>query len=124
MTLLNDFFCVLSTSQDETSGTYEIALNPEHLIFKAHFPGNPVTPGVCQLGIVEELMSVRARKPLRLSHINNIKYMNIISPVECPTVQVRLSRIQLTDEGYSLQAVMANDEQTFTKMSLQLIHNI
>ena len=84
MTLLNDFFRVLSTSQGETTGTYEIALNPEHFIFKAHFPGNPVTPGVCQLGIVEELMSKRAQTPLRLSHINNIKYMNIISPVECP----------------------------------------
>lgn len=124
MTLLNDFFRVLSTSQGETTGTYEIALNPEHFIFKAHFPGNPVTPGVCQLGIVEELMSKRAQTPLRLSHINNIKYMNIISPVECPTLQVRLSRIQQTDEGYSLQAVMNNDDQTFTKMSIQLIHNV
>lgn len=123
MQLLNDFFRILSSTHDETSGTYHIALNPEHFIFKAHFPGNPVTPGVCQLGIVEELMSQHANQPLRLSHINNIKYMNIISPSATPELEVRLSRIQTSDEGYSLQAVMANADQTFTKMSIQLIHN-
>ena len=123
MILLNDFFRILSSTQDETTGNYDIALNPEHFIFKAHFPGNPITPGVCQLRIIEELMSQQTSTPLRLSHINNIKYMNIISPVESPTLQVRLSRIQPTNEGVSLLAVIANDEQTFTKMSLQLIHN-
>ena len=123
MILLNDFFRILSSTQDETTGNYDIALNPEHFIFKAHFPGNPITPGVCQLRIIEELMSQQSGTPLRLSYIKNIKYINIISPLESPTLQVRLSHIQPTDDGFSLQALIANNEQTFTKMSLQLIHN-
>ena len=123
MVLLNDFFHIISSSQDETTGVYRIALNPEHFIFQAHFPGNPITPGVCQLGIVEELMSKQAGTRLRLAHIGNIKYMNIISPADTTELEVRLSRIQQTDQGYSLQAVMANDGQTFTKMSIQLVHN-
>ena len=123
MILLNDFFRILSSTQDETTGNYDIALNPEHFIFKAHFPGNPITPGVCQLRIIEELMSQQSGTPLRLSYIKNIKYINIISPLESPTLLVRLSHIQPTDDGFSLQAVIANNEQTFTKMSLQLIHN-
>lgn len=124
MILLNDFFRILSSTQDETTGTYEVALNPEHFIFKAHFPGNPITPGVCQLRIIEELMSQQRGTPLRLSYIKNIKYINIISPLEGPTLQVRLSHIQSSDDGVSLQAVIANDEQTFTKMSIHLTHNI
>lgn len=120
MKLTNDFFRVLSSEQDETSGTYEIALNPEHFIYKAHFPSNPITPGVCQLGIVEELLSAQVGQPLRLAHINNIKYMNIISPLENPTFQVRLTRIQPTDEGYSVQAVLVGEAASFTKMSLRL----
>lgn len=123
MVLLNDFFRVLSSTQDEKTVSYDITLNPEHFIYKAHFPGNPVTPGVIQLGIVEELMSLRMQQPLRLAHVNNIKYMNIISPTETTTLQVRLSRIQTTDEGCSVQAVMANDEQTFTKMSIVFVNS-
>lgn len=121
MILLNDFFHILSSDYNETTGTYSIALNPDHFIFKAHFPGNPITPGVCQLGIVEELLSEQTGTPLRLAHINNIKYMNIISPVDNPTVEVRLSRIQHLEGGYNLQAVLANEQATFTKMSLRLV---
>lgn len=122
MQLINDFFHIISAAHDVTSGAYRIALNPEHFVFKAHFPGNPVTPGVCQLKIIEELMSELTGEVLRLSHINNIKYMNIISPTATPELEVRLSRIQKTDEGYSLQAVMENADQLFSKMSIQLIH--
>ena len=120
MILLNDFFHILSSVCDETTGTYDVALNPEHFIFKAHFPGNPITPGVCQLGMVEELLSAQVGQPLRLSSINNIKYMNIISPLENPELQVRLSRIQPTDDGFSVQAVLTTETASFTKMSLRL----
>lgn len=123
MVLLNDFFRIISSTQDETTGLYRIALNPEHFIFKAHFPGNPITPGVCQLGIVEELMSKQTGTRLCLAHIGNIKYINIISPTGTTELEVRLSHIQHVNQGYSLQAVIANDSQTFTKMSIQLIHN-
>lgn len=120
MVLQNDFFHVLASTHDETTGTYDIALNPEHSIFKAHFPGNPITPGVCQLGMVEELLSGQVGQPLRLAYINNIKYMNIISPLENPQLQVRFSRIQATEDGYSVQAVLATEMASFTKMSLRL----
>ncbi|MCR4995280.1 MAG: hydroxymyristoyl-ACP dehydratase [Bacteroidales bacterium] len=124
MILMNDFFKVLSATQDEASSTYEIALNPEHFIYKAHFPGNPITPGVCQLGIVEELLSQQTGQPLLLSHVNNIKYMSIISPLNSPTLQVRFSRLQPTDDGYSLQVLMANEQASFTKMSLQFTRKV
>ena len=32
-----------------------LQLHPEHEIYQAHFPGNPITPGVCQVQIVAEL---------------------------------------------------------------------
>ncbi len=120
MTLLNDFFNILSSVNDETTGTYDIALNPEHIIFKAHFPGKPITPGVCQIGIVEELLSCQVGQPLRLAYINNIKYMSIISPQENPQLQVRLSHIQTAEDGFRVQAVLATEAATFTKMSLRM----
>lgn len=120
MTLKDDFFRVVASQQDDTTATYTVTLNPEHFVFKAHFPGNPITPGVCQLGIVEELMSCLKGLPLRVSHINNIKYMNIISPTDNATFDVVLSRVQQVDNGYSVQCLLKGDQTAFTKMSLIL----
>ena len=120
MTFKDEFFHVVASQQDDTTVTYTVTLNPEHFIFKAHFPGNPITPGVCQLGIVEELMSSQKGLPLRVSHIKNIKYMNIISPTDNATFDVELSRIQQVDNGYSVQCLLKGDQTAFTKMSLIL----
>lgn len=120
MKLQDDFFHVIASQTDDATATYTIKLNPEHFIFKAHFPGNPITPGVCQLGIVEELMSSLKGLPLRVSYINNIKYMNIISPLDHGTFDVVLSRIQQKDNGYSVQCLLKGEQSVFTKMSLSL----
>ena len=120
MTLLNDFFHITAASSEGAAATYTIALNPEHTIYKAHFPGNPITPGVCQVAIVEELMSEREGRPMHVAHIANIKYMDIIVPTTDPTLNVELSRIREVEGGTALQAVLRNDHSTFTKMSITL----
>ena len=118
MTLLNDFFHILSSDIQETEWNFKVALSPDHTIFKAHFPDVPVVPGVCQLGMVRELLSNRIGQPLLLSHIQNIKFMNIISPKDDSTFFVRLSRIGLSDGVYSLHAVIDNEHTVFSKMSV------
>lgn len=120
MKLLNDFFYITSSSTEEAAGTYGISINPNHTIFKAHFPGNPIMPGVCQLDIVEEVMSERMGTPLHVSHIANIKYMGLLTPTNDPTFSVELSRIREVDDGIALQAVLRNENTIFTKMSITL----
>ena len=120
MILKDDFFRVVASQQDDTTASYTVTLNPEHFVFKAHFPDNPITPGVLQIGIVEELMSDLKGLPLRVSQISNIKYMNIISPTDNPTFDVVLSRIQQADNGFNVQCVLKREETIITKMSLVL----
>lgn len=120
MTLQNDFFRILAAQTDNTAAAYTIALNADHFIFKAHFPGNPITPGVCQLGIVEELMSELKGQPLRISHINSIKYMHLITPTDHATFDVQLTRVQAVGDGYSVQCLLKDEVLSFTKMSLIL----
>ena len=149
MNCLSSFYTVVSSHSDSESATYSIRLNPDHFIFAAHFPGNPIVPGVCQVGIVEELASDYIGHRLQTASIGNIKYMNIITPQpsshigesgqmvnvplgpsgrlpqqECSMfngIEVTLSRITRGDDGIiSLQAVMRNATTTFTKMSIKL----
>ncbi|MCJ7465183.1 MAG: 3-hydroxyacyl-ACP dehydratase [Maribacter sp.] len=57
-----------------------IELHKEHPIFKGHFPGNPVMPGVCMIQIIKELTEKALDKNLFLSAFSNIKFMAIINP--------------------------------------------
>ncbi len=34
----------------------DISFNPEHNIYKGHFPGLPITPGVCQVKWVKDVI--------------------------------------------------------------------
>ena len=54
--MLDDFY-TLNQIAPQGEGKYicRITLNPAHPIFAGHFPGNPITPGVCMLQIIKEL---------------------------------------------------------------------
>jgi 3-hydroxyacyl-[acyl-carrier-protein] dehydratase len=66
------------TDKDRT--TARITINKDHEIFKGHFPGNPVMPGVCMIQIIKELTEEVVGKKLFLSVSSNIKFMAIINP--------------------------------------------
>ena len=55
------------SSRSNTS--FRLRLNPEHFIYQAHFPGEPVTPGVCILQIGKELLAELLQESLEITHV-------------------------------------------------------
>ena len=45
--MLTDFYTVETVAGQDEEYTCVIRLNPEHNVYKGHFPGMPVVPGVC-----------------------------------------------------------------------------
>lgn len=90
-TILTDFYTLQSFEKAE-NGSFiaHIKLNPEHNIFNCHFPGNPVTPGVCMMQIVKELTEEFTQKNLFLKSASNVKFMAIINPFETPELKMIL----------------------------------
>jgi 3-hydroxyacyl-[acyl-carrier-protein] dehydratase len=82
----NTFYTIKKT--ELTGNTYraEVILNASHEIYKAHFPGNPITPGVCLLQMALEIINAKFDRNLRLVHAKNIKYLKVINPVENPVI--------------------------------------
>lgn len=99
MSILNDFYTVNST-EDLGNGDYRvyISLNKNHAIFQGHFPGNPVTPGVCMMQIVKELTESIIGKKLFLTSASNVKFMAIINPEETPDLLIELNIAEPGDE--------------------------
>ena len=75
MTLKNSMFTVMGGTPDQVA----VRLNGGHEIYKAHFPGNPITPGVCIVQMIGELLSDRCGRRLSLSKIVNLKFVAPIS---------------------------------------------
>jgi len=90
-TILTDFY-TLKSSEKAENGSFiaNISLNKDHDIFKGHFPGNPVTPGVCMMQIVKELTEEFTGKKLFLKSASNVKFMAIINPFETPDLTLQL----------------------------------
>ena len=88
-TILTDFYTLKSSEKTE-NGSFiaNISLNKDHEIFKSHFPGNPVTPGVCMMQIVKELTEEFTGKKLFLKSASNVKFMAIINPFETPDLDL------------------------------------
>lgn len=91
MSILQNFY---STDNIDQTGDHKykvsIKLNPEHEIFKGHFPGNPVTPGVCMMQIVKDIAEQLTNKKLMVVSANNVKFMAIINPDETPQLTLDL----------------------------------
>ncbi|MCP4976715.1 MAG: 3-hydroxyacyl-ACP dehydratase [Maribacter sp.] len=78
--LIKGLYTLLDLDQNEDVFVANIKLHKEHEIFKGHFPGNPVMPGVCMIQIIKELTEQAVGKELFLSISSNIKFMAVINP--------------------------------------------
>ncbi|MBR5101775.1 MAG: hypothetical protein IK092_01460 [Muribaculaceae bacterium] len=118
MTLRNDFYTINGITKDDTQATYEIGLNTNHAIFGAHFPGKPITPGVCILQIAKELLEDYCGTSLEISKVKNVKYLSIVSPLETPVVLYVFDKIAHDSDSCSAQVKVMNPQQaTLAKIS-------
>lgn len=91
MSVLPGFYQIEEWQVFESGGLQvQVRLQPEHSIFLGHFPGNPVTPGVCMLQLIKELVEKQLDKKLFLSRGVNVKFTARINPFEQPLLKVLL----------------------------------
>ncbi len=88
--LIKDLYTITEFERTANELNAVVFLNKEHEIFKGHFPGNPVMPGVCMIQIIKELTEKAVGKELFLSVSSNIKFMAIINPELNPTLKLNL----------------------------------
>ena len=117
MKLLDAMYSIVSAEGQQL----RLQLHPEHEIYQAHFPGNPITPGVCIVQIIGELLSGRVSRPLALSKITNLKFNATISPIDNPEVEVVFTSVEDTGEACIAKGAIMDGETAMTKFSLVFI---
>jgi 3-hydroxyacyl-[acyl-carrier-protein] dehydratase len=114
---LNNLFTVTNSEVSENACNTTITLNPEHDIYKGHFPDNPITPGVCILQMVKETMMHSFKVSLQLEKLIHSKFLAFIHPVKQNKVDFDI-KIKSKDEwGWHIAAVVKSESGVHAKFS-------
>lgn len=116
--LLKDFYKVehIEKIADEKYNA-TVFLNKEHAIFKGHFPGNPVTPGVCMMQIIKELSQDILKSSLLLKSSSNVKFMALINPETNPKLRLELEISNGNDSEIKVKNTTYFDDTVALKLS-------
>lgn len=114
--LIEGLYTIEDFQQEGQEVKATVFLNKDHDIFKGHFPGNPVMPGVCMLQIIKELTEQATNKNLFLSVSSNIKFMAIINPELNPTLSLNISITEVEDV-IKIKNISSFDETVALKLS-------
>lgn len=118
------FFTLEAGEKNGNSATYRCRLHPEAPVFKAHFPGFPVLPGVLTLKMVVDAINASqffSTQTLTVQSIGNAKYLAVVNPQETQEVviSVALKAEKNADEPavFQFKATVQNGETRFATFS-------
>ena len=111
--LINDFYNCHDIETRENEYGCRVVFNANHDIFKGHFPGQPVVPGVCMMEMMKELLQKQLNTPLMLSSARNVKFLGFITPEIQPTVKLTWKP---NDTGYSIVASLSTNGNALFKL--------
>ena len=99
--LINQFFKILDI-QTEGKLSVEIEINRDHPVFKGHFPGNPVAPGVCLLQMAKETLEHISGQKLMLKSCQNIKFTAVLNPDIHPNITLIMDHELETEDVHKV----------------------
>ena len=118
--LENQLYTIEKLDVDGEKLSADIILNPEHDIFKGHFPDVPVLPGVIMMQMVKELVEVADQKKYILRKAASLKFLQMINPLDTQKLSVDVTIDRQEDQSLKLKAVLSSETAVHFKMSAQL----
>ena len=117
MKLMSSLYTIQSRQAQGTAISFDLLLHADNPIYQAHFPGEPITPGVCVIQIAKELLEIVYDRPLVVRAIKNVKFLAVISPVTNPQIRYTIDGLQETTDGVKAVVVVTADDRVMTHIS-------
>ncbi len=106
---INDFLV------EDGSFSASITFNSGHEIFKGHFPGQPVVPGVCLIHIIKEISIKITENETVMTDGSNIKFLQVIDPSIHDEVHIKGTFSSESKENIKITATILNEDLVFCK---------
>lgn len=113
MLLLDKYFQIESTTHYGSGHVlFHVRLMPGCDVYRGHFPGNPVSPGVCNIGMIRECFVLLLDDKPRIKTIERCRLTAIASPAVCPELDVEMTWTK-DDDGWHLEATIRDDKHQY-----------
>jgi len=94
-------------------------VDPNHGVFKGHFPEKPILPGVIMVDIVRRCLEKIEGVSMRLDTASNIKFLNFLSPNKKPySLDIK---IKMNQEKRDITARIYQEELVYFKQNASYI---
>ena len=118
--LVKDYYKIKDILKKEDGTTlFQIILQTDCEVYKGHFPGEPVSPGVCNIQMIRECAEQTLEKPLLLNNLQQCRLTTLVTPLKNPQVEVT---IHLEEKGgvYKLKATLGKGEDIYLDLKAEL----
>lgn len=112
--LENDFYTITDLQVADGLAKAALEINATHKIFEGHFPGQPVTPGVCMMQMIKEITEKVLGSKTQLIRAVEMKFLSIIDPQKNNLIQAEI-KYSITDDMVSVVASLSKDTVTYFK---------
>ncbi len=120
MKFINEFYQIQATAEDGEEHQMTVSFCADHPIYRAHFPHNPITPGVLLLQIGTERLEQLTGHRLLLRKVTSIRFTKPVLPTDIVTFH--FSKLSEADQQLSASVTVAAGDEQYAKMSL--VYNI
>jgi len=97
-----------------------ISFNENSPIYQGHFPHRAITPGVCQVMMIKEILEEALGDSLILSRAKNIKFTAIHEPGKVQTIHAKI-KYNYDGKRYGVEGFLFKDETGYLKFKGEFI---
>ena len=122
--LIKDYYTIESVTKGEDGSVrFGITLKADSIVYEGHFPGEPVSPGVCNIQMVKECVEQMVGKPLLMNNIQQCRLTTLVTPVQHPQVEVTVC-LEEKENIYKVKATVGKGEETYLDLKAELTEDI
>lgn len=116
--LENNYYRIISRNES----SFVVELIPECPVYQGHFPGEPVSPGVCNIQMVRELAEKVAGHRLFINNLKQVRLTTLITPLRHSRLDVSVNLTE-TDNAYAMVASVGENGNSYLDVKAELSIN-
>ena len=130
MLLRNNLYTISQKEINGLNGCFTIELNSSHFIYLAHFPEEPITPGVCIVQIGQELLELLLEENclkkyrLEIKKVKNVKFLSVISPKNNTTIVYTMKKVEMSEDAMEVKAQIDVSFKDEIKAKISLVLSV
>lgn len=111
----NTYFEIKNTAVCDGIHSFEVTIKPDCDVYRGHFPGHPISPGVCNIGMIRTLAEKVEGRRLQFTSIKQCRLTGMVTPDSTPELTVTIETAK-SETGCSVHAEIRDSEKSYMEL--------